>query len=53
MRNGASRKMSEPFYAYEVVVDPGRLEFADRLILHALDVNWACSELVRARSCSV
>jgi hypothetical protein len=28
------------FYAYEVVLDPGKLQLADRLILHALGVKW-------------
>ncbi|HST12124.1 MAG TPA: hypothetical protein VLL05_17245 [Terriglobales bacterium] len=28
------------FYAYEVVLDPGKLQLTDRLILHALGVIW-------------
>jgi hypothetical protein len=32
------------FYAYEVVVDPGKLQLGDRLILHALGVIWTPGE---------
>lgn len=27
-------------YAYGVVLDPGKMTFSDRLILHALGVSW-------------
>jgi hypothetical protein len=32
------------FYAYEIVVDPQKLQFGDQLILHALGVNWMPKE---------
>jgi hypothetical protein len=32
------------FYAYDVVVNPGKMQLRDRLILHALGVNWAADE---------
>ena len=32
------------FYAYEIVVDPGKMQLSDRLILHALGVNWTPGE---------
>ena len=32
------------FYAYEVAVEPCKLDYADRLILHALGVNWPSAE---------
>jgi hypothetical protein len=27
-------------YAYEIVLDPGRMTIGDRIILHALGVSW-------------
>jgi len=32
------------FYAYEIVVDPQKLQLADQLILHGLGVNWIPGE---------
>lgn len=40
------------FYAYEVVIEPCKLDYADRLILHALGVSWACAGHVQSQSCS-
>jgi hypothetical protein len=28
------------YYAYQAALDPGKLSLADRLILHALGVQW-------------
>jgi hypothetical protein len=32
------------FYAYEIVVEPQKLQLGDQLILHALGVNWIPEE---------
>ena len=32
------------FYAYQIVVEPQKLQFGDQLILHALGVNWVQGE---------
>ncbi len=37
----ANRKVA---YAYEVVLDPGKLTIEDELILHALGVAWKQNE---------
>ena len=41
------------FYAYEVAVKPCQLEYADRLILHALGVEWTSPEPTAAQPCSL